>query len=159
MYGLRATVTITRFTLKRIPSWMLTSSLKSKYHLISSLVSGQPIFIICFNSCRPSSSSVFLPRSARRSLVIARNSAMLTSSMDLIRYSSRLTPNTSDFNSSVLGLRGRNVWLSVSSMNSFFPGLYTIFKVYHKHTGQNVCTRELCWAAPSVFEYNFFQCS
>ena len=46
MWGLSATGTIKRFPSKRIPSWMLSSSLKSKYPLISdgtsSLVSGQP---------------------------------------------------------------------------------------------------------------------
>ena len=75
-----ATGKITRFPLKRISPWMLSSSLKSKYLLISSLVSGKPFLILCFNCWRPSS-SVFLLSSPRRSLVIGRNSTMLISPM------------------------------------------------------------------------------
>ena len=74
--------------------------------------------------------SFFLLRSTSRSLVIGENSSMLISSMDFIRYSSRLIANTSDYNSFALGLLGRNAPLSVSAMNSSFPGLYTIFKLY-----------------------------
>ena len=63
MWGLSSTGTITRFLLKRISSWMLSSCLKSKYLPIadgtSSLVSGQPILMICLNCWRPSSSSDF----------------------------------------------------------------------------------------------------
>ena len=135
MWGLSSTGTITRFPLKRIPSSMLSSSLKSKYLPISdgtsSLVSGQPILMICFNCWRPSSSSVFfLLRSTSRSLVIGKNSTMLISSMGFIRYSSSLIANTSDYNSFALGLLGRSARLSVSAMNSSFPGMYTIFKLY-----------------------------
>ena len=72
----------------------------------------------------------FLLRSTSRSLVIGENSSMLISSMDFIRYSSRLIANTSDYNSFALGLLGRNSRLSVLAMNSSFPGLYTIFKLY-----------------------------
>ena len=72
----------------------------------------------------------FLLRSTSRSLVIGKNSTMLISSMDFIRYSSSLIANTSDYNSFALGLLGRNARLSVSAMNSSFPGLYTIFKLY-----------------------------
>ena len=136
MWGLSSTGTITRFPLKRISSWMLSSSLKSKYLPISdgtSLVSGQPILMICFNCWRPSPSSVFfLLRSTSRSLVIGKNSTMLISSMDFIRYSSSLIANTSDYNSFALGLLGGNARLSVSVMNSSFPGLCTIFKLYLK---------------------------
>ena len=74
--------------------------------------------------------SFFLLRSTSRSLVIGENSSMLISSMDFIRYSSRLIANTSDYNSFALGLLGRNSRLSVLAMNSSFPGLYTIFKLY-----------------------------
>ena len=55
---------------------------------------------------------------------------MLSSSMDFIRYSSSLIANTSDYNSFALGLLGGNARLSVSVMNSSFPGLCTIFKLY-----------------------------
>ena len=135
MWGLNSTGTITRFPLKMISSWMLSSPLKSKYLPISdgtsSLVSGEQILMICFNCWRPSSSSgFFLLRSTSRSLVIVKNSTMLISSIDFIRYSSSLIANTSDYNSFALGLLGRNARLSVSAMNSSFPGLYTIFKLY-----------------------------